>query len=285
MGLDLFIPTMGNVGKSAKDYIVSILLKEPSLKIRQIQNRIKKQYAYSVTYQAVRKAVLHLESQGVVLKERNGYSLNEKWIYELDNFCGMLKSGARNKALNAIANIQESRIDNDFYNIIEFQNIKERTKFIVDFEKKILDRIRPKVACASISHPSKLHNIESMIMRMNMFNNNGIKFYILYGFDTPFDKIAASCYRSLGANVKTGIIFSSQAWFNVYGDIVVQTVVPKSLLEEEKRIYNVESASHLDISKLIKKIYLKKAKIKLVIQKNKALAGKLRRDIISYFKR
>ena len=56
MPFEFVLPKPGAYKKATKDLIVSILAREHPLTLKQMLQRIRKQYGVSVTYQAVRKS-------------------------------------------------------------------------------------------------------------------------------------------------------------------------------------------------------------------------------------
>jgi len=71
MSLEIVLP-MGNKG-DVKDLVFTILTKEYPLKLIQLTNFIRKRYGKSVTFQAVRKAVLQLVSENILLHTKHGF--------------------------------------------------------------------------------------------------------------------------------------------------------------------------------------------------------------------
>src|SRR3989338_8783802 len=63
-----------------KNLVFSILTKEYPLKIIELTNFIRKRYGKSVTFQAVRKAILQLVEEGVLLEDNNQFSINKDWV-------------------------------------------------------------------------------------------------------------------------------------------------------------------------------------------------------------
>jgi len=67
---------------NVKNLVFSILTKEYPLKIIELTNFIKKRYGKSVTFQAVRKAILELVEDSVLVKEGKEFSINKQWVLE-----------------------------------------------------------------------------------------------------------------------------------------------------------------------------------------------------------
>ena len=83
MSLEITIPFGKLDGKdNVKNLVFSILTKEYPLKIIDLTNFIRKRYGKSVTFQAVRKALIQLVSDGVLIKEGTSFQINKNWVFE-----------------------------------------------------------------------------------------------------------------------------------------------------------------------------------------------------------
>ncbi len=78
MTLQLTLPLGKNT--DVKSLVFTILTKEYPLKLIELTNYIRKRYGKSVTFQAVRKAVLGLMEEEVLQQESYGYSISKEWV-------------------------------------------------------------------------------------------------------------------------------------------------------------------------------------------------------------
>ena len=78
MNLQISLP-LGNES-NIKNLVFTILTHEYPLKLIQLTNFIRKRYGRQVTFQAVRKAVLELVSEGVVIKTDSMFLINKEWV-------------------------------------------------------------------------------------------------------------------------------------------------------------------------------------------------------------
>ena len=78
MSLEISLP----FGKknNVKNLVFTILVNEYPLKIIELTNFIKKRYGKSVTFQAVRKAILELVRDEVLIKKDNEFQINKNWV-------------------------------------------------------------------------------------------------------------------------------------------------------------------------------------------------------------
>lgn len=71
-------------GKSTKKLIVELLGSEWPLSSMKIYNRLKNNYSFSITYQAVYKAICELVEENVLQKEGKEYKINIEWINSIE---------------------------------------------------------------------------------------------------------------------------------------------------------------------------------------------------------
>src|SRR3989338_5161416 len=76
---------------SAKDMAFSVLMHEFPLSLMKILNAVNKQYTKSFSFQAIRKAVLQLVDEGVLIKEGKNFSVNKEWILKVIKFGDILQ--------------------------------------------------------------------------------------------------------------------------------------------------------------------------------------------------
>ncbi len=77
---ELFLLKLNPENASTKQKIISVLGIEWPLTAKQIYERVQKEYAANISYQAVHKVLKELEEANVLGKEKNGYCLSLDWI-------------------------------------------------------------------------------------------------------------------------------------------------------------------------------------------------------------
>ena len=83
---------------STKDKIIEILANNNSITIKTILFILKKEHAWSITYQAVHKLLNQLLIEKIVIKENKVWNLNQSWINnQLSFFNKISKSNENNK--------------------------------------------------------------------------------------------------------------------------------------------------------------------------------------------
>jgi len=80
MALQISLP-LGNK-QNTKNLVFTILTHEYPLKLIQLTNFIRKRYGKAITFQAVRKAVLELVNENVLVRQNNEFSINKEWVKE-----------------------------------------------------------------------------------------------------------------------------------------------------------------------------------------------------------
>jgi hypothetical protein len=76
MVLSILVPELNVKPSTTKDAVISILTIEWPLSLRSIFYKIKKQYGYDSTYQAVYKAVKELVEARVLAAKEKQYEIN-----------------------------------------------------------------------------------------------------------------------------------------------------------------------------------------------------------------
>ena len=125
MSLEITLPRLGKVTRAAKDLVISSLMYEYPLTLAKLTNSIKKQYAASVTFQGVRRAVNALVEDEVLIKDGRQYSINKKWITSLKDFSDRLYDSyyAKNSGIMNIESLGEE------IKIYTFDNLIDADKF------------------------------------------------------------------------------------------------------------------------------------------------------------
>ena len=282
MTLEISLP----LGKknTAKNLVFSILTKEYPLKIIELTNYIKKRYGKSITFQAVRKAVLELTEESVLERKKNEFSINKKWVLEskkiLDNLYHEInKEKLKPKSLDSI----EGEIS-----VFTFDSLNELMKFwqeIIDHWYKNYKKGRSKINCYQAAHAWEgLLHLDKEKELMGQLKKKGIKSYILSTGNSPLDKNIRRFYKSIGVNMRinsSSSTFDKSYYVGTYGEIIVQTKYPKILVESMDNFFkNNKSIQKLDLKQL-SDIVNKKVKIKLTVIKNLEMAKQINHSIIS----
>lgn len=284
MALEIVLP-MGEK-KNVKNIVFSILTKEYPLKLITLTNYIKKRYGISATFQAVRKATLQLVESGVLIKENNEFQINKEWVKESKLIINKLDNDLNSEIK------QKPTVDSisNEISVFEFRSINDMMKFwqelIDNWFSKFKKGSHP-FNCWQGSHMWEgLMHLETEEKIMGQLKKKGIESYAVLTSNTPLDKSTKKFYEKIG--IKT-IINSSSSSFDksyhvgTYGDLIVQTNYPESIVKEFDNFFNKnKSLENYDVTELIK-IANKKVKVKLTVIKNFQMAKQINKTIIDQF--
>lgn len=282
MSLELTLP----LGKkqTTKNLVFSILTKEYPLKIITLTNYIKKRYGKSVTFQAVRKAVLELVDDGVLIKQDKNFLINKRWVMEskktLDNlYLEITKEKTKPKNLDSI----EGDIS-----VFSFESLNELMKFwqeIINHWFKNFKKGQPNINCYQAAHAWEgILHLDKEKELMGQLKKKGIKSYILSTGNNPLDKNIKKFYNNIGINMKinsSSSSFDKSYYVGTYGEIIVQAHYPKKIVKELGHFFKKnKSLQNLNLKEL-SDIVNKRVKIKLTVIKNLEMAKQINNSIIS----
>lgn len=93
-------PAEFNGQGAVRDAVVTILGCKWPLSLKAVFFAVTKEYALSVSYQAVHKALKQLVENGIAVKEDGGYCLNIKWIKKIKQFGSNLEQAYERNQIN-----------------------------------------------------------------------------------------------------------------------------------------------------------------------------------------
>ena len=282
MGLEITLP-WSDKGK-VEDLVFTILMKEYPLRIIDLMNYIRKRYGKSVTFQAVRKAVLNLTQKEIILEKDKKYYISQEWVRKskelMDNLYEEITS-EKSKAKN----IESIKGD---ITVFTFNSLNELMRFwqnlIDDWFKKFKSGDYG-VNCYQSGHvwEGLLHpDIEKTLM--HQLKKKGIKSYIITPGSTLLDRQIAKFYLKLGITVNivpSSSSFDKSYYVGTYGDLVVQTQYPletvKALDAFFKKNKSLKDLDLVDLSNIVNR----KGNFKLTVIKDLAMAKQINKSILS----
>jgi hypothetical protein len=282
MTLRITLP-LGNED-SVKNLVFSILTKEYPLKIIELTNLIRKRYGKSVTFQAVRKAILELIKEEVLIKKENEFLINKNWLFETKKqidqiYQDLNEEKSKPKSINSI----EGEVS-----VFSFDSLAEMMKFwqniIDDWFKNF------KKGDANINVYQGAHGWEGLLYAdkekntMEILKKKGIKSYALSIGNTTLDRYVWKFYSTIGLKVDfshSTSTFDKSYYVATYGETIVQSHYPKEIVEEMDKFFKKNrTIENLNLSKL-SEIVNKKVKIQLTVIKNLSMAKQINKSIIS----
>jgi|SRR3989338_4853746 len=282
MTLQISLP-LGNK-QNIKNLVFTILSHEYPLRLIQLTNFIRKRYGKAVTFQAVRKAVLELVKEGVLIRQDNEFLVSKEWVKQCKKTIDSLyETIYEEKSLPKKVDSIGGEIST-----FTFDSINDMMKFwenIIDnwFEK--FNTKDPNINCWQGAHAWEglLHSDVERNM-MGKLGKKGIISYILFTGNTPLDKLMLRFYKEIGLK---GIISSSSSHFDksyyvgTYGELVVQTQYPEEIVRELdlffKKNKNLKNLNLRALSDIVNK----KTSVKLSVIKNLSMAKQINHSIIS----
>jgi hypothetical protein len=282
MSLEITLP----FGKkdNVKNLVFSILINEYPLKIIELTNFIRKRYGKSVTFQAVRKAILELVDENVLIKKDNLFQINKEWVKEAKSTIDVLYD-----ALNSERKTPKSfdSIEGEI-SVFKFNSVGELMKFweqIIDAWFKKFKKGDYNINCWQGAHGWEgLLYPDYERKLMSQLKKKGIKSYAVSTGATPLDRMVWKFYKSVGLMVHTYSSLSKidkEYYVGTYGDMIVQAQYPKEILDDlDKFFTKYNTIEDLDLTE-ISRIVNKKITVKLTVIKNLQMAKQINQSILS----
>ena len=269
---------------NVKNLVFSILIKEYPLKIIELTNFIKKRYGKSVTFQAVRKAILQLVDEGVLINQNNQFRINKEWVSQskkqLDElYLELNKEKITPKSIDSIKGE---------VSVFVFDSLNKMMKFwedIIDDWFENFKKGEPNINCYQGTHSWEglLHTDRERTM-MGRLKEKGIKSYALSIGNTPLDRYLWKFYSSVGLKVAFHPSLSSfdkSYYVATYGETIVQIHYPHEIVEALDKFFAKNKTMDDLNPKELSDIVNKKIEIKLTVIKNLAIANQINKSIIS----
>ena len=273
--------------QSVKNLVFNILINEHPLKLIQLVNLIGKRYGKSVTFQAVRKAVLELVEYKVLVKKDVYFSIDKDWVKE-----------SKKKIDEMYQSIYEEKIKpakmdsiGEEISVFTFSSLNEMMKFWQDVIDDWFGTFKSgdyNVNCYQGAHGWEgLLHPDREKTSMEQLKHKGIKSYAIFTSSTLLDRFLLNFYRSLGIKGsidKSSSQFDRSYYVATYGDLVVQTQYPKELVIELDNFFKknkkLENLNFKELSDIVNKNIV----CKLSVSKNINMAKQINKSILSQIK-
>jgi hypothetical protein len=270
MTFEYVLPGMRIKKRSAKDLVISILASRWPLSIRKIYNIIRKKYNFSISYQAVHKAVNELIRDGIILRKGKEYQLKDGWIRELKEFISKLeKSYLENHP------ILENKIPSD----ITFDKACELYEFFLDaFNKDIFDATKKSICFHGMDVWNCLLATDEMIHKMKNLASK-YTFLMAVECDNPVNRLLKTFWDKIGVKVKIGVKTDATIFADlmVVGNFVIQIFYPEKLVKKIIEVNNkIKSLEDWDFSRYHDLYFSSYGKINMIITQNENLAQEIR---------
>jgi len=269
---------------NVKNIVFSILTKEYPLRIIELTNFIRKRYGKSVTFQAVRKAILELVADGVLSQTNHEFSINKPWVLESKKVLDALYQDLTKEKITP-KNIDSIRGE---VSVFTFGSLNDLMKFWEDIVDEWFENFKkgdPNINCfqgvrswEGLLHPDREKNI------MGRLKHKGIISYALSTGNTPLDRYIWKFYASIGLKVgfhPSNSSFDRSFYVATYGETIVQIQYPQKLVDDLDRFFKknktIEQLNLKDLSDIVNR----KIKVNMTVIKNLGMAQQINKSIIS----
>ncbi len=251
---------------STKGNIIELLSNKWPLTARKIYKKLARDYALSITYQAVHKALKELTENKVLDKRKQGYLLNKEWIKQLGNFSEKMK--------DELENLGQKREVKTIHKLI-FNEHREFIKFHLDFVEATIEKEKELEMIFHFRHvpyPHVLSNEELKRMKQLMPK---MKWSILSKKSTPMGKWCAKQWRKMGVRVKLGADISADRMM-ILNDYIINLYTTREAISKWDKAYSVKSINDFNINLIAESISNPKYKTIITIIKDKEIASLLK---------
>ncbi|MFA5796410.1 MAG: hypothetical protein WC916_00045 [Candidatus Woesearchaeota archaeon] len=269
--------------ETTKDRVFIILSGKYPLSLIELQHAIKNQFNNSVSFQSVRKAVLQLVEEGVLIKEGKKFSFSKDWIIGLIKYGNLLQRNyfSQKKEQSKLAIGEEvtvytlnSLVDLDYiWNGLIVKALQEKeTPKIITFRAEHFWFI-----IATLAQETGL--IKEMIKK------NIQLYYISYG-NTPLDQWTIDMYKQIGIHcmrLPKPKNYPAGLHVGTYGDYIIHSQHPQKITKKIEKFFQKYQHTR-DISLVnIGEIVNAKEEIQLQVIHNPLLAESTRNEIVHLF--
>ncbi|NPE26409.1 hypothetical protein HNV12_00190 [Methanococcoides sp. SA1] len=277
MAFNLVVPEISSKPKKAKDIILSILTYEFPLSIKQIHNRAKAHYSYSSSYQSIYKALGDLQEKKALIKKNSKYEIDIGWIKKVQSFTDIVETNYFAKQeLSSLSGLKNSSSDQDLM-ILNFENIFDAEKYLYYFMKTEL--FKKKNLCLTYQTAHEWKPIFYLRAEYNYYTrllNKNHKIFFLTKGNSKKEQEIKKFYKSLGIKFKTTKNAPLSDIIS-FSDYLIQIFIPESLKSKIK--IQLEKNQLMELRKTLSE----NSSIKMIINKDKALAEETQKQILKKF--
>ena len=257
--------------ETLEDRLIRLLLdKEQSVKSL---NKALVVEGVSATVQALYKLLRSLVADEVVIKRANMYALSEEWKERVvDRF---------EQTHNRFELAEGESITFDLASLV---HLDQQWKNIV----LPLHNAHPKIPVFFYNpHEIWIHLNESRKQSeyayYQSFAQNKTHAFALFGGATPHDSAIKKELQNEFLQVAVGVeVFSQTDYPTIFGDYIITTRISRRLSEEIEKAYR-ESVATAELEIRLQKIGIEKKKVKLIIERDREKAKKLRKKLSKEF--
>jgi hypothetical protein len=259
-----------------------VLAGEWPLSVQDICNTIHENYDPKITYQGVRKAVLQLETQGILHKNGLTFRISPEWVKRFNDYGAELVSkNCADKALDM------ANLPNNFSATITIKGkFSDVFYYLLAICGKLVQESNTSEPMISYSHNAWTVSIVSATQQEQLKTMaSKKKHFILCDGKTPFDIFLLEfwkknlnseyCYDQKKAS-KSDIVLVDDIIFHIYFD--------ESFKKKWTQSYrNAKKVTAADFASLYKFVFGEQVTVRIVITKNSGIAQKIRQNTMLAF--
>jgi len=256
-------------GKTTKNLLLRSLAALKQATVVELHHFIKKEFSRTVSYQAVRQALMEMTDEGIVLKEEKQYRLRKTWIADLKETINLLENSQEKQSIR-ILDKQTTQIS--------LKNLDELGNFIlVGLEQQYFDLSKAEPIHLHVNHlwipfsdPNKRERLKKV------FRKNKVS--VTTEQKSVGDRLLKRWYQQFGP-VHLGKKREAPCEYIVHADCVVQMFFPEELVKTMDDVYSFKVKS--DFLQKISDMTFKEYGIEIIITRNASVAEKIRKELRS----
>lgn len=266
------LPNTSSEKSTTKELIISVLGETWPLSAKKIYSKISRDTG--VSYQAVHKVLNELADKGLIEKINSEYTLNTEWIEKqrkiFDTLEQKYKKGLHNTSHNSKS--------------FTFDTVYESDRFLFDFiSGQIQENQRSNLTMQWCHYWFPLF-ISKKEYSMLKSLANFFDVYSVVKEDTAIDRWCAEFFRNNNVKAKTGCDCAATVDLLSVNKQLVEVFYPLEIKEDLDNAYsNAKNISEIDLDQLFERVFEKKCKISIVVNKNEELASEIEKQTLKYF--
>ncbi len=281
MAINLILPELDKP-KSTKDQIINIVARRYPLKAKEIYSSIKKEYASSVSYQAIHKLLRELVDDRVFVKEELSYSINLEWLKRVSDFLSFVEQNYNNQKSLVSGPSRVEKIGE--IKIMEFDSLADLDIFFMDHEEKFHRKKKKGIVVWLAKHYHWPFAYSKKMFDVQEIKEEKKNSYKIFGSSTPLDRWSMKFYKQLGVNVIFEKNAAQKEDIAVYGDEILEIKYGEELVSTICDFFKKnKDFERIDMAGFFKEILNRKTKITVTVQKNEYIADGIVRESIRLF--
>ncbi len=268
--------------KSTKDQIINILTRRYPLKTKAIYSSIRKEYASSVSYQAVHKLLKELVDGGVLSKENLSYKIDPEWLKKVSNFLNFVEQSYKNQRPLVPG---PSRVDKiGEITLMEFGSLADMDIFFMDYEEKFHRKEKNSIVVWAAKHYHWPLAYSKKMFDVQETKEEKKNSYKIFGSSSQLDEWSMKFYKQLGVNVIFDKNATQREDIAVYGNEIVEIRYSEELVAAMDNFFKKNKEfERIDLTGFFKNILNKKTKIIVTSQKNSYIAERIGNESLRLF--